>query len=297
MHFTYTDLDKESHLQQGDLLRIDGRLKEVLQKYHLYYATNKDYKFLIVLTQSCDLVPREPCKAKYINVAAVKPAVMALDKEFSHLRQSEAEEELQLFAKEERHRCRQFVEKLLNNNHSDYFYLEPDASLSFSDPMAAFLKLSIALRTDKHYSKCLENRFGQLRPEFQAKLGWLVGNSYSRVGTSDWLPDKAKKEDWDNRIDSLLGAYVWSAAGAIKMLRKAERRKKAESGGETGLTGSEGRSILEEYRKQKDSRQAVLASTAVDHIKEFIPSIEAGVLDKIRQRLSTASDVRQHLRK
>ena len=83
MHFTYVDLDDNTDLQQGDLLRIQGRLKEVLEKYHQYYASNRDYRFLIVLTQTCDLVRRDskPCKSHYINVAAVKPAIMAIDKE------------------------------------------------------------------------------------------------------------------------------------------------------------------------------------------------------------------------
>ncbi len=49
----------------------------------------------------------------------------------------------------------------------------------------AFLALSVALKIE-HYDLCLAAKIAQLTGEFQAKLGWLVGNLYSRVGTKEW---------------------------------------------------------------------------------------------------------------
>ncbi len=298
MHFTYKVHDKESHLQQGDLLDISGELKAVLEQYHQYYASNKDYKFLIVLTQSCDLVRRQnkPCNSKYISLAAVKPAVMALDKEFAHLWQSDVEYSLQVFDKENKNRIHRFVERLLNNNQPEYFYLEPDAGLGFASPMVAFLKLSVALRAEEHYKTCVTSRFGQLRPEFQAKLGWLVGNSYSRVGTPDWLPKNATEEEYKNRIESLLSNYVWSDVRAISLLRKEEGKRKRADGEKARLSDDEGSDILEAYKKEKDSRQENLARTAMKHVQELVPGITGKVLSKLQQRLCTAEDIRKHVR-
>ena len=44
--------------------------------------------------------------------------------------------------------------------------------------------------SDSCYDACLEARVLALSEEFRAKLGWLVGHIYSRVGTQDW-PRKA----------------------------------------------------------------------------------------------------------
>ena len=53
--------------------------------------------------------------------------------------------------------------------------------------MVAYLKVSIALKSELHYDACLDAKRLELSDEFKAKLGWLVGELYSRVGTTDWL--------------------------------------------------------------------------------------------------------------
>jgi len=78
-----------------------------------------------------------------------------------------------------------FTESLLDNNESSYFYLHEDIDSSISGMNCAFLALSVALRIE-HYDKCLAAKVAQLKEPFQAKLGWLVGSMYSRVGTQEW---------------------------------------------------------------------------------------------------------------
>jgi hypothetical protein len=67
--------------------------------------------------------------------------------------------------------------------------------------------------------KCLDAKIAQLTGTFQAKLGWLVGQMYSRVGTEDFarevLANKLKQalQDtalWidDQKITALEKAYV-----------------------------------------------------------------------------------------
>ena len=80
----------------------------------------------------------------------------------------------------------------MKNKEPDYFFLSDDTSLGFPDRMVAFLKLSISLKADLHYDTCLSAKVLGLTDAFKAKLGWLVGNMYSRVGTPDWVSDRAK---------------------------------------------------------------------------------------------------------
>ena len=45
---------------------------------------------------------------------------------------------------------------------------------------------------------------------FQAKLGWLTGNLYSRVGTEDWAPDNVSDAQFAEMVDDLLKRQcVW----------------------------------------------------------------------------------------
>ena len=73
-----------------------------------------------------------------------------------------------------------------------------------------FLALSVALRIS-HYDACIGAKVAQLDDVFQAKVGWLTGNLYSRVGT----PDLEEKEDDAERIkeqfyeDVLRSRTVW----------------------------------------------------------------------------------------
>ena len=46
----------------------------------------------------------------------------------------------------------------------------------------------------------------ELADEFKAKLGWLVGNMYSRVGTADWdkiMSNQARKNMLNNDLNSM----------------------------------------------------------------------------------------------
>jgi hypothetical protein len=54
-----------------------------------------------------------------------------------------------------------------------------------AEDLCVFLRLSVALRID-HYDVCLSSKVAQLAGVFQAKIGWMVGNIYSRVGTPDF---------------------------------------------------------------------------------------------------------------
>lgn len=187
MHFTYSDSDLEQ-LRQGDLLRRTEMLEGVLRSVHPYFVNTK-YKFFIVLTQSCDLErrDREACKARYISIAAVRPLSVVVNRELDRFRKyPDIERAAGIAELSARNRFQNFLTNLLNNNDNRYFYLHDDPGSGLAPPHCALLRVSVALRSDHHYQTCLDAKMLQLKPEFQAKLGWLTGNLYSRVGTDDW---------------------------------------------------------------------------------------------------------------
>ena len=73
IHFTYKHSPDMSSLCQGDVLQVTDGMRDILKEVHPYFL-NKQYKYFMVLTQSCDLVRRNGgnCKTPYITLAAVR---------------------------------------------------------------------------------------------------------------------------------------------------------------------------------------------------------------------------------
>jgi hypothetical protein len=168
------------------LLDRSPELIAILDKYHHYYSTNPDYRYFLVLTQSCDLVRRDgkPPKAKYITIAAVRPVEEALRREaLEH--QEWWQRPLNVLGEKAYNAVALFAASLLDNNQPNYFYLHEDVGAGLAASYCAFLSLSVAIRAE-HYDACLNAKILQLCEPFQAKLGWLIGNLYSRVGTQEW---------------------------------------------------------------------------------------------------------------
>ena len=201
IHYIYdANIDKNC-LCQGDILKRSPELIEELSTIHPHYATQLNYKYFMVLTQSCDLVRRngqEPA-APYITIAAVRPIEDVLLKEARKL-QEWWQQPLQIIDTKTFATLSLFTESLLNNNVPNYFYLHEELSLDITTRCCAFLRLSIALRKE-HYDKCLAAKTAQIKDVFRAKLGWLVGNIYSRIGTEDW-DDHYKGQDHSRKFGS-----------------------------------------------------------------------------------------------
>ena len=187
VHFTYKANPDFSTLCQGDVLSITDDLRLLLKEIHPYFNGDQ-YKYFIVLTQSCDLVRREgnDCKSAYITLAAIK----SFDDFFKSIMKrnglAQSVGDYMLMYTSQERKAYQLIERLYNNTESDYFFLYKDEELGFPFSMVAYLKVSIALKSKEHYDTCLNAKIIELADEFKAKLGWLVGNIYSRVGTTDW---------------------------------------------------------------------------------------------------------------
>jgi hypothetical protein len=185
MHFVYDDCDRAC-LYQGDVLRRSDKLLDLLGRVHPHYASHPSYKYFLVLTQSCDLVRRngDPPSSPYITIAAVRPVEEAIRRE-AKAHQEWWQIPTKSLGARAFDRMVLITESLFDNNADQYFYLHEDLSLGITGSHCAFLALSVALKA-AHYDLCLEAKIAQLKEAFRAKLGWMVGKMYSRVGTQEW---------------------------------------------------------------------------------------------------------------
>jgi hypothetical protein len=222
MHFTY-DHPETTCLRQGDVLRRTEGVDSILAQVHPHYHQNAANRFLIVLTQSCDLERRagQSCKARYITIAAVRLASLAIEREIDNHRTA-LEARARVAKQSHRFQVERFVEHLLNNNEPAYFYLHEDITAGLDEPQCAFLRLSIPIKARLHYETCLAAKLLQLKPEFQAKLGWLVGDMYSRIGTADWVPTVESEADFKARVTKIVESEtLWVEPKKHKLLLTA----------------------------------------------------------------------------
>jgi hypothetical protein len=114
----------------------------------------------------------------------VRPIEIVLAREAAKL-QDPWQREAQVLSSKHRDKLSMWVERLLDNNEVGYFYLHEDVELGIERSSCSFLRLSVALKAG-HYEMCLEAKTAQLKEPFQAKLGYLLGSLYNRVGTAEW---------------------------------------------------------------------------------------------------------------
>ena len=220
-HWTYDDIEPAEDLAQGDIIEPTPEFRSALREFHSGFVDPK-YVGFMVLTQSCDLVRRPGYRGQPIALCVVR--------ELNSIARTLLEvfcgtDIPGVFRKEARKNGRMFLDRTINQNEQaiGLFYLHPDADAGITTPCVAMLRIAIALHT-KHYDKMLSSRCGRLRPEFQAKLGWLVGNLYSRVGTGDWSEPRERKRQQKLIVDEVLGDLTevkWASSAAIDRAKKA----------------------------------------------------------------------------
>lgn len=219
-HWTYDDPDGTS-LYQGDLLQRSAELLSILKEYHPYFESEAKYRHFMVLTQSCDLVVRSgKCKAGYLTIAAVRELQdVLLSKELQNITDGKAIG--RIVSASAAGRIRDFLSRLANNNDPNYFFLRADNSQGLTADCCACLRVTVPLRVD-HYAVLLRAKTGQLKEVFQAKLGWLVGNNYSRVGTPDWAEAQASlKAVIDAAVSSLSIVEDRKLSRTLKVIKEA----------------------------------------------------------------------------
>jgi len=187
MHFTYAEQLCTTELCQGDVLERTPEINALLESVHPHFHKKESNLFFMVLTQSCDLVPRLDghCKATYITIAPVRPIDMVLSRQVSGLQTNGIKANAPVLTDKSKSKLSEFLQRLYNNNEPGLFFLEGSDTVLPGD-CCVYLNLSIAIKSEEHYKKCVDAKRLQLSDTFQAKLGWLVGQMYSRVGTGDW---------------------------------------------------------------------------------------------------------------
>lgn len=187
MHFTYAANPDFKSVTQGDILRRTPAIDDLLREVHPHFFQNGKNLFFMVLTQSCDLVRRNngDCKSPYITISPVRLIDDVLNRQIQALKSSDLNTELPILTDKAKSKLSEFLQRLYNNNEPGYFFLEAEGT-DLPGDCCAYLNLSIAIKAREHYDKCLEAKSLELDASFQAKLGWLVGQIFARVGTADW---------------------------------------------------------------------------------------------------------------
>jgi hypothetical protein len=249
-HFCYASVAEylSNELAQGDVLRRTDALDSILESVHPHFFRHNKNLFFMVLTQSCDLAIRggDGAAAPYISIAPVRPVDEAISREIAGLQIPGIRGEVPLLTNKSRTKLVEFSRRLIDNNVSQYFFLESSGT-DLGQDCCAFLRLSIAIKTDLHYQACVDAKILQLNDSFQAKLGSLVGQLYARVGTKEWerssmqakvdqfTKDAAHYVD-DEKVKALRGkfdeltaansAHVMSVEEITGAIKQAPSRKK-----------------------------------------------------------------------
>jgi hypothetical protein len=213
-HWTYAPFSQESDLSQGDILEPTEELRSVLKAVHPYFLDAK-YNAFLLITQSCDLVIRNKrCGTKYLVIAVVRPLESVIHDCLSHVCRAIAEG---VYLQETKWAAKQLLQRIFNQNEQalGLFYLHPDSEAGINIPSVALLRVTVTLRAE-HYDVLRNCRRGRLGTEFRNKLGWLVGNLYSRIGTEDWSEPQERDRELEKYIkqfldggDSMLNSPAW----------------------------------------------------------------------------------------
>jgi len=216
-HFTYSKIKQKKHLTQGDILKKTPEIIKIINEVHPHYLKD-DYKYFMIITQSCDLYKREDgyCSTPYITLAAIRPLETLLEKKQKDYQYSKIEQIAGQINEKNQGKLREFLERLLNNNEPEYFYLHEQVDCGLDGRLVTFLKLSIAIKADLHYKTCLKAKILEISDNFKAKLGWKTGNIYSRVGTKDW-----EKEKMNEQIDIIKRRFKLVKNDILEYLKKA----------------------------------------------------------------------------
>lgn len=260
VHFTYKkEMDKDT-LCQGDIIQINDELKETLKNIHPYFL-KEQYKYFIVLSQSCDLVRRKgnKCKTPYITLAAVKRFDDFIQRTAIQKKLAEKVGELYLMDKKKENQLFQLIERIYNNTEPEYFFLYKEDVLNFPESMVAYLKISFALKSDEHYEKCLRAKILELSDEFKAKLGWLIGDMYSRVGTTDWESLYTAQQKKDKIRDEINSRFVVGTQEQIVEVKN--RLKDKDMGLDEAVELISSIKILNKYEQVLDVLEQIIRET------------------------------------
>lgn len=281
-HWTYTDYDRTSDLEQGDILTPSLEVRALFEQYHKHFCSEK-YLGFMVASQTCDLVCRKGRpKTGYITLAAIRPLSQVLQKLASHVIQPFAPGRYPTGGRDE---VKRLLERILNQNEQSIglFFLYPDADISIGEPAVAMLRVTVAFRSE-HYDVFRQARVGRLAPEFQAKLGWLLGNLFNRPATPDWIDQEGGKDRFERLIrecltqqqgDTPQNRMEWIDDQLVEEARK--------QGADLGAIAVD---AFEQFRPKPPLERALDEIAA--ELTRVIPGVDAAQVTKLQNRLKNS---------
>lgn len=284
--FTYDAVGDHSDLCQGDIIQPSNAVRAVMKEVHPHFTDNKYVAFLI-LTQTCDLERRDgkPCKSQYINLAVVRPLKDVLQTMLDRVCPKVvlgSQHAKGFYIEETRSKAEQLLARVFNQNAQaeGVFYLHPDGDARIAEPSVALLQVSVALKSDKHYDLLVKERSGRLKEQFQSKLGWLIGNLFSRVATRDW-DESAHKAMTNAFLEP--SDYVGDARPRWISKKQVEAAKRAKAD-ISGKTADEIAACLAAHKATPPKQVAI--ERAISLVKEVVVGVSEDQLGAIKNRLA-----------
>ncbi len=197
-----TEQDTQS-LFQGDIIFLNDVIRGNL--ISLYQDRVNKAEFAIILTQSCDLVKRSElgnkCKAQLIHMGLLS----AFDDYFfndlsKYCEKGLFENKVRIIDEGKAQKLQNSLEKLLNNNNNDHFFIPEDSGKGLTSHYIVDLR-DQCLLSYEYFEEILRNKRCELEEIFRAKLGYMVSQLFSRIGTKDW-----NKKELENTIKGLINA-------------------------------------------------------------------------------------------
>ena len=280
----YKPIDLGQGLQQGDIIAKSAAVVGVLEKAFPDEALAKASAF-IILTQSCDLFRRgkKSCRAKYVNLATISPLednlFMLLD-DICDKVCLEAEKPISgLYLLKDKNKAEQFIERVLNQTEErrGLFYLPPLAEAGIGVHSIVNLQVNAPVRIE-HYDFLISNAKGRLGIEYQHRLGWLVGNLFSRVALPEF--DKSEKD----RIIKEMLTPEEGEAGPFWVSRDSIAEAQRKGIGINGKKNREVYDLLESLKPNPPKERALERIRVI--VREEADISSEDILKRISDRLN-----------
>jgi len=239
--YVYREKPNGLSLLQGDILKVEKTFHTLFSTY--YPAIKHTDNYVMVLTQSCDLVnerTRKP-KLKHINVCPVRSLKSYIEKYMIEEVKPYSTMGKTILEKNALDKLKDTIYKLLNNTEQKTHFFLPK-QLPFTENMVAIIPLSFSFRTE-HYSSLLENRVLGLKPEFQAKVGHIISQLYGRIGTMDLA-----ECDWD---DKKIRNYIKELLQDINLMQVPDNNYIEYLRKNSNNENSVPEALIEQYRTKK----------------------------------------------
>ena len=283
-YFLYQDNPPEKEdLQQGDIIENNEKINSIIKQIYPRIS-DLEYNSLLVITQSCDLVRRDGkiCKSKYINLVPIQPLehifLPLLDRAYGRFKITGRR-----YSAKGKSDAIQLIESICNQNAwaLGIFFLHSNIDVKIPVDSVALLQLSFTVPSELYYNEVTRARTGRLNVAFQSRLGWLVGNLYSRVATPDF-PEVKQREVRD---------YLMSSDKENKNLpqwlnkKQLERLKSSTDTDLNNLSEEKIDILLADYDPKAHIKKAI--GHVINEVKSVIKDVKKTELKEIERNLLT----------